>query len=117
MAVATAVNFELACPVLALLVRILIMKLSTYVLIALVAVFQEPTEYPPGYYCSPQGTISDNKVIDPAHPCICKRMDHSEDCDGLPIEDAMCMQWCHKDHCGCPVTCQPTKQDAHPETY
>jgi hypothetical protein len=77
-------------------------KLS--VLLLLLASFltmtaQEPPEPAPGWYCSPKGQED--------HQCACHRMDHDAQCDGTPQEDPQCRVYCHKDHCRCPVMCEP----------
>jgi hypothetical protein len=71
----------------------------------------EPPTYPDGVYCSPHGVISGDIVIDPEHPCSCERMNYGEDCDdpSKQFEDPVCNQYCHKDKCACPVTCDPSK--------
>jgi hypothetical protein len=67
----------------------------------------EPPELPPGEFCS--HIENGNK---PAHPCACHREcvdQHGEDEDGTQTtgtvvkEDAQCKQYCHKEHCHCPV--------------
>ena len=70
----------------------------------------EPPVYPPGYYCSPAGTVSEGRVIDPDHPCAChKTCATGTDEEGTQTpyvaEDSKCLQWCNKSHCGCPVPC------------
>ena len=92
------------------------MKLLSYSLIALIMVLQEPAEYPPGSFCSPQGILSESKVIDPDHPCSCQRVDTSEDCEGVPQHDQVCKQWCHEQHCSCPPVCHSVKQEPEPES-
>ena len=70
-----------------------------------------PDPYPKGQFCTPKGIMVDGyQTAD--HPCSCKRM--AQDCDeGSEVaEDAKCNQWCHKDHCGCPVSC-PEGHHAH----
>ena len=60
---------------------------------------QEPPEFPQGEFCE----------MDPnaAHPCSCRAMDSCDKpAEGQgqgPTENKECKQWCHKDHCHCPV--------------
>jgi hypothetical protein len=68
----------------------------------------EPPVLPPGKYCEHQMKGG----AQPAHPCNCQR-----EClpnvevgpDGKPHqtvtvkEDPQCKQWCHADHCHCPM--------------
>lgn len=76
-------------------------------LLLAVAQVPEPPELPPGQFCEHV-----ERGRQPAHPCACQR-----ECqpnteigdDGKPHEtitvheDAQCKQYCHKDHCHCPV--------------
>ena len=86
-------------------VRHLILLLATF----LVATAQERPEPPAGWACTPRGMVKDGQQTND-HPCSCKRMDHSDDCEGVPLEDPVCEVYCHKEHCQCPVMC------AMPET-
>ncbi len=71
----------------------------------------EPKELAQGLFCNPKGVVARNGlVIDPAHPCHCAHMTHSKDCEGAVEENAKCTQFCHKEHCHCPVTCDPVEQ-------
>lgn len=70
----------------------------------------EPPVLPPGQFCEhpvPGGPA-------PAHACSCHRECKDEDeydVNGEPTgrtvtrvkEDAQCKQWCHADHCHCPL--------------
>jgi hypothetical protein len=60
---------------------------------------QEAPEPAPGWFCSPKGQAD--------HQCACQRMDHDPQCEGMPQEDSQCRVYCHKDHCRCPVKCEP----------
>jgi hypothetical protein len=81
-----------------------------FLFVALVLAFQvvqqqtEPEPYPPGWHCTPQGDVRNGQQTR-EHPCACKKMDHDVDCEGTPNEDPVCKQWCHKNHCGCPIAC------------
>ncbi len=71
---------------------------------------QEPKELPEGLFCNPKGVVGKNGlVIDPAHPCHCEHMTYSKDCEGYVQENGKCTQRCHKDHCHCPVKCEPVE--------
>lgn len=78
----------------------------------------EPPEYPSGQFCSPVGDIVAGKPIND-HACKCKRLDHSEQCDGPASHDAVCKQWCHEQHCSCPIVCdvpaEPTPDVPQPQ--
>src|ERR1700681_4928689 len=74
----------------------------------------EPPEYPEGVACSPSGDVAGGVVINPDHPCHCKRMDHDPICEGIPIEEGKCLQYCRHGHCSCPITCDP--QPKTPDT-
>ena len=82
------------------------MKVLTLALFVALAL-QEPPEYPQYVYCSPHGIVSAGVVIDPDHPCHCARMNSSDDCDDpkMDTHDSHCNQWCHEDHCSCPIKC------------
>lgn len=67
----------------------------------------EPPELPPGEFCA-----TPEHGSNPAHPCACQR--HCQDVpkDGedanngtvtTVVEDPQCKQYCHKEHCHCPV--------------
>ena len=76
---------------------------------------QEPPEYPDGMYCSPKGDITVNgQVLHPDHKCLCHREDHSQDCEGEPTHDSQCKQWCHENHCRCPIMCKHTQVEQKP---
>jgi hypothetical protein len=75
--------------------------------LAVVAV-EEPPALPPGQFC--QHVVAGRQP--PAHPCACQRecVDNIEiGDDGQPHEtisvreDAQCKQYCHADHCHCPM--------------
>lgn len=81
---------------------------TLYFLISAAIMQVEPPELPAGAFCSPRGVVSsDGHVMDGAHPCHCEHMTHSKDCEGGVEENNKCTQWCHKDHCHCPVMCDP----------
>lgn len=80
--------------------------LALLVVIGALLAIQEPPIYPPGWFCSPRGTIK-NRELAPDHPCHCQRMASKADSCEHVTEDARCLQWCHVDHCACPVTCVP----------
>ncbi len=82
-----------------------------------VSYVQEPPEYPEGLSCSPAGMLAGGKVIDasPDHHCACKRMDADPLCEGEPIEEASCLQYCRHGHCSCPVLCDGKSHGAEPE--
>lgn len=69
----------------------------------------EPPEYPDGQMCSPRGDVHYVPGIGwrslNDHACKCHRVDQSEDCDSVPIEDKVCLQFCHHDNCSCPIEC------------
>ena len=65
---------------------------------------QHPDPYPMGWFCTPKGTVKAGKQTTD-HPCACKRMDSDPQCEGTPAEDPVCQQFCHRQHCGCPVIC------------
>ena len=67
---------------------------------------QHPEEYPQGWFCTPKGTVKHGQQT-PDRPCHCVRMDYDTHCEGVPTESSLCLQWCHKQHCACPVTCAP----------
>lgn len=69
---------------------------------------QEPDEYPLGWLCTPSGDRR-NGVQTAEHPCACKRMVTTDDCEGEPSHENVCKQWCHERRCGCPVTCEMPK--------
>ena len=70
----------------------------------------EPDEYPPDVLCSPKGDIF-HGLQTPDHPCVCTRMAYTADPDGCcdanaPHKlDTRCKQFCHEQHCACPVIC------------
>ena len=68
----------------------------------------EPAKYPPGWFCSPRGTIKHGEQT-PDNPCRCKRMNSSKDCDDPTHDthDRACSQFCSEEHCACGVTCEP----------
>lgn len=68
---------------------------------------QEPPEYADGVFCSPAGVVAGGKVIDADHPCHCKNMgDPQDSCETPTTNDPVCKQWCHEQHCSCPLTCE-----------
>jgi hypothetical protein len=67
----------------------------------------EPTEYPDGQYCTPNG---DNfkGLQTPDNPCSCHivmKMDKDKCCEQIQANDAVCKQFCHEHHCSCPHEC------------
>ncbi len=80
------------------------MKTLALLLLLAGAVSQEPDVYPPGHVC-----VRAVDVKGPTdHACSCQRKCvPSEDSDGNQTvtiqEDNTCLQWCHKEHCSCPV--------------
>lgn len=70
---------------------------------------RHPDPYPEGWFCTPRGTYKNGQQTT-EHPCRCQRMDHDPQCEGLPIEDLRCEQWCHAKHCNCPIKCVPVEQ-------
>lgn len=91
------------------MIKLTVILASVYFL-ASAAIMQvvEPPKLPDGTYCSPRGVItSDQRVIDPSHPCHCEHMTHSKDCEGYVQENSKCTQYCHKESCRCPVKCEP----------
>lgn len=92
---------------LVLLASVIYFGASAYVMAGQVV---EPPVLPEGSFCTPAGTAtSDGHVIDgqPSHQCHCQHMTHSKDCEGQVEEKSSCKQWCHKEHCHCPVVCDP----------
>ena len=77
------------------LLLLLLLLLTSF----LITTAQEPLEPAAGWYCSPKGQGD--------HHCTCQRMDHDSQCEGMPQEDPQCRVYCHKDHCRCPVMCEP----------
>lgn len=70
---------------------------------------QEPPPYPAGWYCTPRGTLKGSQQTQ-EHPCHCKRMaDPATSCETMTAEDPKCQQWCHKESCRCPVSCEEHK--------
>ena len=82
--------------------------LITAILLLTVQVPAEPPEYPQGWYCTPKGDVAEG-IKTPDHPCACKRMYADEACELNPTHDAACKQFCHENHCGCPVACPEPK--------
>ena len=95
-----------------LLLTIMVVSLS-------VGQSQEPPEYPVGVSCSPKGDVVRGRQTTD-HPCACKRHDDvdADDPDAAakgrmcqageatnPSHDAVCKQWCHEQHCSCPIAC------------
>lgn len=80
------------------------MKLTCLALALVAVLLQEPPEYPPGWFCTPEGILTDG-TVDPEHPCHCTRMIHDDLCDTPPVEDPVCNQWCHPQKCACPISC------------
>lgn len=80
--------------------RLIVLALA---LVALAA--QEPAPYPDGAYCTPKGDLV-NGLQTPDHPCACHRIDRDPTCEGRPIEDAICKQYCTPSHCGCEIHCE-----------
>jgi hypothetical protein len=81
------------------------MKVLALVLLLAGVVAQEPEVYPPGHVC-----VRAEQVRGPAdHPCSChRRCENATDGDGTVTgtyvqEDPQCQQYCHKEHCACPV--------------
>lgn len=72
------------------------------------AALQEPPIYPEGMYCTPRGDVVQG-VQTPDHPCRCKRMADPEDSCETVRESSECLQWCHKEHCKCPIACESPK--------
>lgn len=70
----------------------------------LVAVAQEPPEFPPGQFCSPRGIVRQGRQTT-EEPCHCKRMAEAETSCETVHEDKVCGQYCHPKSCACPVTC------------
>lgn len=64
----------------------------------------EPPIYPEGTLCTPNGD-NVHGLQTPDHPCMCARMSHGTDCESDVHEDAACKQFCHAQHCGCPLLC------------
>lgn len=71
----------------------------------------EPPEYPDGWFCSPRGDIH-NGTQTADYPCHCARMNHSDSCDDPKADshDPGCGQFCHEQHCACPIACDAHKQ-------
>lgn len=71
--------------------------------LVLIAV-QEPEVYPPGHVC-----VRAEQVRGPAdHPCECQRKcitsENEEGKETISVqEDPQCKQYCHKEHCSCPM--------------
>lgn len=90
--------------------------LLTLLLMGVVA--QEPDEYPAGSFCTPKGDVV-NHLQTPDHPCHCAKMYDRQPndpyCETSPVRESRdCKQWCHSDHCGCPVDCpmqEPTPEE------
>ena len=57
---------------------------------------QEPKEFPPGVTCQRAGPPVD-------HPCACHRICSDPTDPTSVVEDVNCKQYCHKEHCACPV--------------
>lgn len=78
----------------------------------------EPTIYPEGVYCTPAGDMF-HGLQTPDHPCKCKNMlreDKDGCCDVKVTNDPVCKQWCHEEHCGCPMECikgRPDETEPH----
>ena len=78
----------------------------TYLLAFAVFAAQEPPEYPEGVVCTPAGIVQGDAIIDPDHPCHCKKMTYSNtSCEVPATNDRMCSQYCHEKHCRCPLVC------------
>jgi hypothetical protein len=66
---------------------------------------QEPPEYPPGHICVYQSDVKSSND----HPCDCHReckesIDEDSGSKSYYVqEDPQCKQYCHKDHCKCPL--------------
>jgi hypothetical protein len=72
--------------------------------LALGAQRPEPPVLPPGQFC----VHVTRQNPRPAHPCACQREClPTEDEQGRQTvgvrEDAQCTQYCHADHCHCPI--------------
>jgi hypothetical protein len=66
----------------------------------------EPAEYPVGVFCSPAGDVAGGKIIAADHPCHCANMgDPQTSCETRTTNDPVCRQYCHEQHCRCPVQC------------
>lgn len=66
----------------------------------------EPPEYAPGVLCSPGGDIVQGRQT-PDHPCACKNMgDPQTSCEKPTTNDPVCRQYCHEQHCACPLICE-----------
>lgn len=64
----------------------------------------EPDPYPEGVYCTHDGDI-DHGVLTGEHKCGCTRVDRDPLCEGTPIENSICRQFCTHRSCKCPITC------------
>ena len=73
-------------------------------LVPLLFAQDHPGEYRAGTFCSPNGDIV-GPVQTKDHPCHCKRMAESPDCESVVTEDTACLQYCHSAHCRCPIAC------------
>ena len=81
------------------------MTRSLLALVLLGLMTQHPVPYPEGAVCTPHGTVVAGVVVAPEHPCHCRRMDVDSSCEGPPQEDPVCLQFCSKQNCACPVFC------------
>jgi hypothetical protein len=69
-------------------------------LLAAAAQSIEPPVLPAGQFCAHVTRANPR----PAHPCGCQRhCSEGEGGDEAVVEDAQCKQYCHADHCHCPV--------------
>lgn len=68
---------------------------------------QEPPEYPAGMFCTPLGDYVPGKGRTTDHPCHCKNMgDPQTSCEKPTTNDPVCRQFCHEQHCSCPLACE-----------
>lgn len=66
----------------------------------------EPPEFPAGWFCTPRGIVKNGKQSG-EHPCHCKNMaDPQTSCETRTTNDPQCSQWCHEQHCSCPIVCE-----------
>ena len=88
------------------------MKAFVFLFVLSMTVLQHPEPYPEGVFCTPLGD-SVHGIQTADHPCSCKRMDYDPICEGDPIEDRACMQYCTKAHCRCPILCMTPDGEGH----
>lgn len=93
----------------------IIVKLLAIAVLLSPQIIGEPDIYPPGQFCNPAGVVDGRgHVLDEDHKCFCKKHDDDPLCDGVVKTEvpSECKQWCHEDHCACPVVCDVHKKDA-----